>query len=191
MIEKTLTFIAAELNNFLGARYPSNEALSIVSGLINPDGSTPPGIDNRIVFSLVNIEREPAVAGAGVVPRSDGGYALQQAPLHLNLYVLLTASFADYTQALQLLSMALGYFQSRTYFDAQSSPAFPRELDRLQLELVSLSIHEMNNLFSLLGSKYQPSALYKVRMLTIQENWMTASIPAVSATDTRIASRNG
>ena len=180
MIEKTLNFIASELNGFLGNRFPSKEEHAVVASLSNTDGSSAARIESRLVISLVNIERETAAPSFGPAARAQGGYANYQPPLHLNLYVLVSASFSsNYDQALKFLGVALGFFQAKPNFDARSGPAFPRELDRLSLELVSLSIQELNNLWAILGTKYLPSALYKVRMLTLQENWMSAAIPAV------------
>jgi hypothetical protein len=184
MIEKTLSFIEHELNGYLGARFPSPQPHAVVASLASSDGTSAANIESRLVISLVNIERETAAAGAGMTARSGGGYAQHQPPLYLNVYVLLSASFSNnYKQALQFLDTALGFLQARPNFDARSSPQFPRELDRLSLELVSLSIQELNNLWAILGAKYLPSALYKVRMLVVQEYWMTAAVPAIGQAD--------
>lgn len=181
MIDKTLNFLAAELNGFLGARFPSKEEHAVVAGLSASDGTSAAKIENRLVLSLVNIERETAASAIGITARSDGSYARYQPPLHLNLYVLVSASFnSNYGQALQFLGIALGFFQARTNFDALSGAGFPPELDRLSVEIVSLSIQELNNLWAILGTKYLPSALYKVRMLTLQENWMAGAVPAIA-----------
>ena len=180
MIDTTLKFLAEELNGFLGARFPSKEEHAVVASLSSSDGTGAARIESRLVISLVNIEREIAAAAIGITPRGDGSYARYQPPLHLNLYVLVSASFnSNYEQALQFLGTALGFFQARSHFDARSGPGFPPDLERLSLELVSLSIQELNNLWAILGTKYLPSALYKVRMLTLQENWMQYAVPAV------------
>jgi hypothetical protein len=186
MIDKTLLFLAGELNGFLGARFPSHEEHAVVCGLGGTEGGAQSRIDNRLVLSLVNVEREALAGMAGTVPRG-GGYAARSPALHLNLYVLLSASYPqNYPQALQLLGTALGYFQARQAYDAHSGPDFPRELDKLQLELVNLSIQELNNLWAIMGAKYLPSALYKLRMLTIQENWIDEVVPSVERAATRV-----
>jgi hypothetical protein len=181
MIDKTLSFLAAELNGFLGMRFPSNEEHAVVRGLPVDDGA------NRLVLSLVSVEREAAGA-AGPAPVRNS-HVLRRPPLHLNLQVLLSASCPqNYLHALQLLSVALGHFQARAVFDANSGPHFPRELDRLQLELVNLGIHDLSNLWSLMGGQHLPSALYKVRMLTLSEDWIDGVVPAVGGVDIRVGS---
>lgn len=187
MIEKTLSFIEHELNGYLGARFPSQHAHAVVASLAQSDGTAAADIESRLVISLVNIERETAATGPGMTARTGGGYAQHQPPLFLNVYVLLSASFSNnYKQALQFLDIALGFFQAKPNFDVRSSPRFPRELDRLSVELVSLSIQELNNLWAILGAKYLPSALYKVRMLAVQEFWMTAAVPAIEQADVQL-----
>jgi len=181
MIDKTLQFLVAELNDFLGHRFPRNEQHVILSAMCNPDGSVPQRIENKIVLSLVNLERESAAPSAGVAVRAEGGYLRIGPALHLNLYVLVAASFgSNYAQALNLLSHALGYFQGKPSFTAQNSVALPREVEKLNLELVAMSLAEMNNLWAILGAKYMPSAIYKVRMLSVQESWMQEPVPAIS-----------
>jgi len=64
MIDKALGFIVAELNAFLGVRYPSSEDHAVLASLTHPDGSAPPHTANRLVVSLVNLEREASAATA-------------------------------------------------------------------------------------------------------------------------------
>jgi len=186
MIHQALHYLADQLDGFLRARFDSHEQHAVVWGLGGTDAGAQAHIDNRLVLSLVNLERETLAGRSGTVARGDG-YAARSPALHLNLYVLLSASYPqDYPQALRLLGMALAYFQARPLFDAHSGADFPRELERLQLELVNLSIQELNNLWAIMGAKYLPSAMYKLRLLTIQENWIDEVVPAIQGTAGRV-----
>jgi len=189
MIDKTLQFLVGELNDFLGNRFPRNEQHVVLSAMCNPDGSVTQRIENKIVLSMVNLERESAAPTAGVAVRAEGGYLRVGPALHLNLYVLVAASFGgNYGQALNLLSHVLGFFQGRPSFTPQNCPALPREVEKLNLELVAMSLAEMNNLWAILGAKYMPSAVYKVRMLSVQEGWMNEPLPAINRTSGEVAS---
>ncbi len=187
MIDTALGFILAELNTFLGARVHSSEPLAVLSHLANPDGTTPTGIENKLVLSLVNIEREAAAPALGIKGGGEHGqYSRRNPALNLNLSLLVCASFGNnYTEALRFLSIALSFFQARPNFTAQSSSAFPRELARLNIELVSLDTQALNNLWSILGAKYLPSALYKLRMLTLQDG-IGEKIPAIRGASTQV-----
>jgi Pvc16 N-terminal domain len=190
MIDKAMSFIVGELNSLLSTRFQSNENLAVLSSLANPDGTLPPVIENKIVVSLINVEREPSANG-GNWPMRPGaeGFGRVSPPLGLNLLVLVTASFGgNYSEALKVLSTVMAFFQGKPMFNAQNSAAFPVNMEKLSLELVNLSIHEVNNVWSILGAKYMPSIVYKVRMLVVQENWISERVPAVTAPSTQVKS---
>jgi len=188
MIDKAMTFIVGELNNLLSARFQSNENMAVLSSLSNPDGTVPSGIENKVVISLINVERESTTSGGNWPARTGAGsHDRVSPPLGLNLMLLVTASFGTkYGEALKFLSSVLGVFQARPSFNAQNSATFPRELEKLSMELVNLSTHEVNNVWAILGAKYMPSVVYKVRMLLIQEDWISERIPAVMGVGTDV-----
>lgn len=182
MIDKAFSFLLEELNGYLNTRYPSVEPHAVLSALLNQDGTVPPAIENKLVLSLVNVEREAAMPSSGMQARSGGsGYSQSTPALNLNLYLLVTAHFgSNYTESLKFLSGALTFFQGKPVFQAQNSPGFPKELDKLGLDMVSLDFQALNNLWSNLGGKYLPSALYKVRMISVQEGRIGALVPGAS-----------
>jgi Pvc16 N-terminal domain len=190
MIDKAMSFIAGELNHLLLSRFQSNENLAILSSVSNPDGTVPPAIENKIVFSLINVEREGA-ANSGNWPMRGGPetFGRVSPSLSLNLLLLITASFSNnYGEALKFLGSTMGFFQGKPSFNAQNSAAFPAEMEKLSMELVNLSLQEINNVWAVLGAKYMPSVVYKMRMLVLQENWIGEHVPGVAGADTRVRS---
>lgn len=184
MIDKALEFLVGELNNFLSARFPSHEKHVVLASL-SAEGLSK--VNDKIVVTLVNLEREGAASMSTAGARGEGGYQRVAPPLHLNLSVLVAASYENnYRQALALLSAVLGFFQGKQNFTAQNSAALPSELDRLGVDLVSLSLAELNHLWGNLGAKYLPSALYRVRMLTIQQGWSSEPVPEVRGGGARV-----
>jgi hypothetical protein len=190
MIDKAMSFIVGEINNLLSTRFQSNENIAVLSSVANPDGTLPPGIDNKVVLSLINVEREASINGSSWPMRQlQEGYGRVSPPLGLNLLVLVTASFSgNYAESLKVLSNVMGFFQSKPSFTAQNSAAFPSSMEKLSLELVNLSIHEVNNVWSILGAKYMPSIVYKVRMLVVQENWIAERVAPVTAPSATVKS---
>ncbi len=184
MIDDTLKFMLNELNGFLESRFPNDASHAVLSGLANQDGTVPEEIANKIVITLVNIERENAAAAAGPRMRNDGDkFARINPPLNINLYLLVSASFDNnYPESFKLLSAVLGFFQATPAFTAESAPGFPPGLEKVSFELVNLDFQALNNLWSNLGGKYLPSVVYKARMLTIQEGWILEQIPPITGT---------
>jgi hypothetical protein len=187
MIDKTLGFLVDELNRFLMARFPDTDPLAVLSSLSHMDGTPLPGLDRKLIVTLVNIGKEAAAPALGIPIRGEGGaYVRTAAPLHLNLYVMVSASFGNYAEGLKMLSCVLGFFQARPAFDPHNSVGFPAHLDKLSCELVSISTQELNNLWAVLGAKYLPSTLYKLRMVTLQQAWVDAIVPDVQQPDVRV-----
>lgn len=188
MLDRTLGFLLDQLNGHLGTRYPSSEPHAVLASLANLDGTVPANIENKLIVTLVNLERESAAAGTGPQLRPEnGGFARLHPSLNLNLYLLVSASFgSNYQEALKLLSAVLGYFQGKPVFTAGSGTAFPRGLEKLTLEMVNLDMQSLNHLWGNLGGKYLPSVLYKARMLTVQEGWVVEQVPSITGTDTTV-----
>jgi hypothetical protein len=192
MLDTTLVFLKNQLDSYLGTRYSSSEPHVVLAGLCNLDGTVPADIENKVVLSLVNIEREAAAGATGPHLRPEnGGFARMSPALNLNLYLLVSAPFkstvstdSSYEGALKLLSAVLGYFQGKPVFTAQNAPAFPRGLDKLTVEIVNLDFLGLHNLWGNNGGKYLPSVLYKARMFTLQEGWILEQVPSITGTDT-------
>lgn len=187
MIDATFDFILGQLNGFLGTRYPGSEPHVVISSIANQDGTVPPQIENKLILSLVNVERETAAVNPPRLEPRNGDYARVSPPLNINLYMLVSACFGNnYGESLKFLSGAMGFFQGRPVYTGSESADFPPGLERLSLEMVNLSFQDLNNLWGNLGGKYLPSVVFKARMLTIQEGWVTERVPAVTSTETTI-----
>jgi len=153
MIDTTLSFLAGELNGFLGTIFPASEPRAVLSGLVNADGSPPPGIENRIVISFANLERETAVAAGGIQ--------------NLDIFFLLSSSFrGNYAEALRFLSVSIDFFHSTPVFIPQNSAGFPEGVERLVIEMVNLNIRDVHDLWSGMGCRYLPSAFFRARVIT-------------------------
>ena len=187
MIDKTLSFILEQLNSTLKPRFSKEEDLVVLSGLTELDGNIPDGISERIVITLINIERENAAAsGASQMQVSKDGYARTAAPLNLNLFLLVSASFNHYPTSMEFLSVVLGYFQTHNLFTPQTSKDFPADLEKLSFDLVSLDMQGLNNVWNVLGGKYLPSVIYKARLITIQDAWIFDQVPEITGIGTKL-----
>jgi hypothetical protein len=179
MLDKALLFLTTELNDYFGRTFQLLEDRAVLSAHVSPDGTPVTGIVNKMSVSLVNLATESTVRNLQTERVGNGELRLNPA-IKLNLWVLFAANFTEYDEALKFLSSTLAFFQGRPVFTPQNSPRLDRGFDRLVVELESLTYHELSNLWGVLGSKYVPSAVYKVKLVTIQDGAVRDRTPAVS-----------
>lgn len=182
MIHSALEFLTQELNSFIRLKVGDPITNRVyLSGVTNEQGIAIP--DQSLGLSLINIEEERTnKEQQSRFINSVGKVEKRNPEIQLNLYVLITANFQnkianntsdDYVEGLKQLSYAISFFQSKNVFTPENSPAlsgFDTNLSKIVVELYSYSFEQLYNFWSVVGAKYLPSVLYKVKTLRIQEN---------------------
>lgn len=162
--------IARQLNEGLRRSLQTAEDPVVLSSLVDCDGGAAPQATNKLAVFLVNIERERDSRSTGRVQGSGDRGGVQQPPVNLNLLLMFAANFngANYPEALKRVAGTVAFFQSRPVFDHHNSPDLDSRIDRLVLELETLSLTDLSSLWGILGGRYVPSVMYRVRMISIQ-----------------------
>jgi len=170
MIHAAVSHIANQLNQFLKRSFDLIEDVVVMSNLSEPDGTPAANINNKLVVFLVNVEKDTTNAryhgGAGSFDLSSTSYP----PVVLNLFVMVAANFSasNYPESLKFLSNAVSFFQRQPVFDHQQTPELDRRINKLVMEIENLSTQDLGSLWGILSGKYQPSILYKVRMISFE-----------------------
>jgi len=133
--------------------------------------------DDKVGMSLINIEEERVMKEQQFNYRNQNGDFEQYNPeIKLNLYVLFCANFVNtsttdmnYKEGLKQLSYVISFFQGKNVFTPDNTPSMDANLQRLVVELYSYTFEQQYNFWSILGAKYLPSVLYRVRLLSYQE----------------------
>ena len=181
MIFEAVNYLAEEMNEYFRSKLKVNEDKVIISGIINQDGTVAIQGENKIILTLVNLEKE--INGFGHSPLSSGGHSVSRGtPASINLYLMFAAYFSNsnYSEALRFLSFVLAYFQSNNVFSTSGSAGLDPRIDKLTLEMVSLTTEQLNNIWSIVGAKYMPSVVYKMRMLVFDDSMIREIRPVVS-----------
>jgi hypothetical protein len=178
MIAHTLDFLAKELNAYLDQRLMASSIKRVVVGnvarALDTTGGGPDGaIGDKVVLTLVNLEEERSVRLQETVVRTATTARYKNAPLQLNLYVLVSVTKDDYPDALVQLGHVVQFFQFQNVFTPLTHPGLQPRVERLVLELYTMNFEQVNHLWSTLGGKYLPCALYKVRQITVDEEAVT------------------
>lgn len=183
MIDAAIQHIAVELNQHLKRKFDLNEDLVVISNILEQDGSMATLVNDKIVISLVNIERDVLPYQKQDMVNVGARRTVTNAkPVFFNLYLIFASCFSgnNYREGLKFISNTIGFFQSQPTFDRQTSPGLDKRIDRLILDIENLSIHELSNLWGILSGKYLPSILYKVRMVTYDSRAVRSQVPVLS-----------
>ncbi len=191
MIGSTLEFIAKELNHTICQRLKINPSTNkvLLTNIVDPDGSIAVKDNNVLLLKLVNIEPDPIANGSEPnvhFPR--GSDLVKAAPLYLNLKLVLAAYVkSEQVQAgLDMLTMGIGYLQGKQMWNPQNTPGLPADVNRLIFEMESLDLHQLNHLWGVIGTKYLPSVIYKLKMLTIDDEVIRAEVPGITEVSTDV-----
>jgi hypothetical protein len=182
MIDRALRLLADRLNGHLKGLYNVPDDLVAVSPLTDAEGKPADQARNRLALFVTNVSHD-AMPRAGQRPGvSLAGSMRKQLPIHLDIYVMLAASFEPetYAEGLKLLSSAMRYFQGHPLMTPQTHPEMPTGLAQLTLEISNLSNDALGQLWGNLGGRYVPSVQYKLRSVMIDSDTVVTVDPIVT-----------
>lgn len=167
MINNALNFLCFELNAHFRTAMDTIEEKVIESNLCNTDGSQPMQIQDKVVMTLVNIAPNSTYRDVPSFKRTPVDTTTVQTviPLNIDLNVLFSASFSNYTESLTFITSTISFFHSKAVFTRQNSPSLAPNIEKLTVEMEPANLEQNHFLWSMLGCRYIPSVLYRVRMI--------------------------
>ena len=182
MILSVLKFIQACLNEFLINHYDLQDSKVVLNDIVAENGVILPANKNKLVLSLINIERETINPYNTRNQKLESGNYSQTSPIErYNLYLMVSSHFDDYSESIEFLNAAIVFFQAKPLFDPTSNSNMPQGIQKLVIELDAINYHEMMNLWNAMGAKYRPSVIYKMRLITLNPMETEGSVSAVKA----------
>lgn len=128
---------------------------------------------SKIFISVINLEEERLARNPNLYSRTDPStdYSkLNNAHKFFSLKLLFSAVSSNerYSEAIQRLERVIECFQDQHIYEI---PLSGQTIDhRVVFELQNQDLNQQNQLWSIIGGVYFPSAVYKVRMLPIQSS---------------------
>ena len=186
MIGNVLDYVVSDLNRYLLTQQglSKDERKAVLSYIVDPSGSMAPTEQNVVLATLVDLSPDTIAYGQRFEPNKAGGVtqSIDGNSLHLNLMVLFSAYFqADRARdSLNFLTLVIQFFQSKSVFDHQNSPGLPDSVEKLVFSMEPLDFHAQSHLWGILGAKYMPSVVYKVRMVSFFNNDKSEFTPPIS-----------
>ncbi|HHT06419.1 MAG TPA: DUF4255 domain-containing protein [Hydrogenispora sp.] len=173
MIDKVMEVIRAEVNDFIGRKLEDTTIPDrvVLTSFVDDNGRVAIPTD-AIGLSLLNIEEERTFKEAAMIrtAKAESSSSFVTPPISLNLQIMFTAYFKNYAESLKQLSFILGCLQTKPVFDRNNTPALVGlDTAKLIFELNTLPLEQQHYIWSMIGLRYLPSVIYRVRMLTIFE----------------------
>ena len=190
MIDEVISVLKDKLNDYVKFKTGHLE-----DKVVLPEGSKldPSQFQlNNITPMLINIDEEKTVR----LPDRFGGVIKNglrtefNPDIAVNLLVLFVVRFDDYRQSMKFLSLIIKFFQRTRIIDRSNTPSLSPEIDRLTIELQALPLADQNELWMSLNSTYQPSLLYKVRMLVFKDTESSEDVYEITQTQINISMEN-
>lgn len=181
MISETLIGIVEHLKGHLSGTNGQSSVLGSVElkDISKNESSDTDITENSIVISLVNIEEEYTLKNNYPVRTLNNVTVKEEPVLFLNLYILVAAvKFTRYDVALKQLGTVISFFQSNKSISI-SSGNNPNSRLEVICHLYNIGFENLNNLWTVMGGKYMPSVIYKVRVLPYQAS-SPVSGPAIT-----------
>ena len=172
MITEALTYISKKINS---AFFNVNTSPRVILGNVATLNDT--GVnESNVILSLVNIEEEVLLRNPENYFKRNSSVIYKNPPIHLNITIIFGAyqpndslSESNYQQSIPKIQKVIGFFQRQNVFDHNNFPDLPNGIEKLIFDLVNLNLEQLHHLWSMLGGKYIPSVVYKMRMVLIDE----------------------
>jgi hypothetical protein len=144
-------------------------------------------IKDKVVLTLLNLEEETTLKNLPAFKVTNNKTEYKNPPVHLNLFVLVSANCNNYDKSLRSISKTIEFFQGRKTFTS-SNTVFNRNnvaFDILKhfkfvLELYTPTFEELNHVWGTLGGKQLPSVIYKVQLIEIERDKKLATSEVIT-----------
>lgn len=173
MINEAVKFLTDELNHYLHLKLGSEDRLvagNVAKAFDADSGGAANALSNKGVVTLINVEEDRISKLQDPYVKMDNRIVYKNPAVPVNMYLLFSANLQKYDESLILLSYIIQFFQNQFVFTSAAYPSLPSRIGKLIADLYTLSFEQVNHLWGTLGGKYLPSVLYKVRMVTIDED---------------------
>lgn len=175
VIQIVVKFLVQELRKQDGLHEDAQPPFVVMKSFVNNKGENNLN-DGEVGITLVSVEEERYLKPQNQKERRvDDTVSFANPEIYLNLYLLMAVKPSDaaddnYGIALKRLSLVLEYFQANSYFENISLPASSEMIEKMMIDLYTLSFEQQNQLWASLGAKYMPSVVYKIRLVVIDKN---------------------
>lgn len=192
MIYESLHILKEQLSSHLQSQGITSPVELENIAMLESSGENTDKLINKVVLSLIRIEEEKTLRNLPnhsikQISGSDQRITeYKNPPVHINMYLQISANCNTYTNSLRCISETIKYFQDRTVFKPSNTNYTPREdfgefTDfKLNVSLFTPSFEQQNQIWGMLGGKQIPSVIYKIQLVELDRNLIKNSQQAIN-----------
>jgi len=177
MIYETLQILREQLDNSLSAAGLKNLVVLENIALLESAQENADNIKGKVVLTLLNLQEESALKNTPSFKVKNGKTEYKNPPVHLNLFLLISANCDTYDKSLRCISKTIQFFQGKKVFTStntvynRTNVAFDvLDYFKFILEIYTPSLEELNYVWGTLGGRQLPSVIYKIQLLEIEQD---------------------
>lgn len=175
MISETLSTLVELINTYISPS--STDAPLVLANVarVNDGDDFSQGMQDKLILSIVNIEEDRVAKSPEHYVKAHNVVRYKNPAMHLNLTLLFAATH-EYPNAIPLLERIIRFFQAKYVFTPANTPELAaiqtdtHNIEKVIFDWVNLNLEQVHQLWTTLGGHYMPSVVYKMRMITIDEN---------------------
>jgi hypothetical protein len=177
MISEALNTIVGLINNYILPGHTDEPLVLANISKVNDGDEFTQNMKDKLVLSIVNVEEDKVAKSPENFIKEKSLIRYRNPAIHLNLTVLIAATHDDYPAALRQLEKVIRFFQIKNVFTPENTIEIDQAnqingffIERIIFDWVNLNLEQVHQLWTTLGGHYMPSVVFKLRMMTIDEN---------------------
>jgi hypothetical protein len=144
-------------------------------------------VENKVVLTLLKLEEETTLKNTLSYKIKEGKTEYRNPPVHLNLYLLISANCDTYDKSLRSISKVIQFFQGKKIFTSANT-VYNRTnvsfdlLDYFKfiLELYTPGFEELNNVWGTLGGRQLPCVIYRIQLIQLEQDKKLATSEVIT-----------
>ncbi len=144
-------------------------------------------IENKVVLTLLKMEEETTLRNVPNFKVTAGKTEYKNPPVHLNLYLIISANCETYDKSLRSISKTIQFFQGKKIFTStntvynRTNVAFDL-LDHFKfvVELFTPGFEELNHIWGILGGRQMPAVIYRIQLIKLERDKKLSGAPAIT-----------
>jgi len=200
MLHTLLSIIVDDLNGYLANKYQSmSQSIVTLANASKKDFDQEGSVaDGQVIAHCLNLEHEQNLGNEPTWLQSDGQTLQEVYNAQFNAYLLFVFHSQQYAQSLMIMADVVNYYQGKRYLERSQdhtnvtindTTIAPEPDFRVEMAYHNISLEDSHNMWSNLGNKQQPFAIYKLKVVEFvppQDQAITSDKIASLGTQTAI-----